>query len=223
MAGVSSVARRLYLSIYNWVLFFGWAQVLYCTIWALLGSAHETVYAAIERPLLLAQTAASLELLHCVTVNGEVSTLRNLSTTCRKVVYYMGYFVEFSRGTHSHFLVIPLALSWSIAETIRYSFFGLKEAFGVAPSWLLWLRYNTFVVLYPVGLISEVGLYFVALPYMKSYLQTSKTYSLRVGNFSFNLFYASTVAIALYIPGFPHNYRYMRGRREKVLSKAKIA
>ncbi|KAL6847908.1 hypothetical protein ACP4OV_022036 [Aristida adscensionis] len=200
MAFASTVARRLYLSIYNWVLFFGWARVLYCTIWALLGSAHENVYAAIEKPLLLAQTAASLEWL----------VKSPLSATFPQLAGSL---------THSHFLVIPLALSWSITEIIRYPFFGLKEAFGVTPSWLLWLRYNTFVVLYPVGLVSEVGLYFVAMPDMK----TSETYSLRMGNFSFNLFYASALIIALYIPGFPHNYIYMLGRREKVLSKAKIA
>jgi len=27
-------------------------------------------------------------------------------------------------------------------QTIRYSFFGMKEALGFAPSWLLWLRYS---------------------------------------------------------------------------------
>jgi hypothetical protein len=27
-------------------------------------------------------------------------------------------------------------------QIIRYSFFGFKEAFGFAPSWLLWLRYK---------------------------------------------------------------------------------
>ncbi|KAJ0239015.1 hypothetical protein HA466_0235350 [Hirschfeldia incana] len=49
-------------------------------------------------------------------------------------------------------------------EIIRYSFFGLKEALGFAPSWHLWLRYSSFLVLYPTGITSEVGLIYLALP-----------------------------------------------------------
>jgi very-long-chain (3R)-3-hydroxyacyl-CoA dehydratase len=97
--GSAAVARRLYLSVYNWVVFFGWSvlhllrpslclptysqsaifirfvhldymhvvagrvQVLYGAASALLleTSGHEAVYAAVERPLLFAQTAAVME------------------------------------------------------------------------------------------------------------------------------------------------------------------
>nr|CAB3476270.1 unnamed protein product [Digitaria exilis] len=61
MAGVGSAVRRLYLSVYNWVVFFGWAQVLYYAILTLLQSGHEGVYDAVERPLQFAQTAAVME------------------------------------------------------------------------------------------------------------------------------------------------------------------
>uniref|UniRef100_M1BBN0 Very-long-chain (3R)-3-hydroxyacyl-CoA dehydratase n=2 Tax=Solanum tuberosum TaxID=4113 RepID=M1BBN0_SOLTU len=84
----------------------------------------------------------------------------------------------------SHILVSSLVISWSITEIIRYSFFGIREAFGSAPSWLLWLRYSTFLLLYPIGITSEVGLTYNALPYMKvprsSFLCVS--FSLRNGN-----------------------------------------
>jgi very-long-chain (3R)-3-hydroxyacyl-CoA dehydratase len=101
MAAVCSALRRLYLSVYNWVIFYGWcgapaccwivsrigscacvvassagsrfdlrllgswgccrAQVLYYTVMALRESGHEAVYAAVERPLQFAQTAAIME------------------------------------------------------------------------------------------------------------------------------------------------------------------
>ncbi|BAS70415.1 Os01g0150400 [Oryza sativa Japonica Group] len=143
MAADGSVLRRLYFSVYNWVVFIGWAQVSLSMILALLDDGHEAVYAAIERHLLFAQTAAIME-------------------------------------THSHILVTPLIISWSITESItswkiyynslqviRYSFFGIKESFGFTPSWLLWLRYSTFIVCYPVGMVSEVGLIYIAFPFMK--------------------------------------------------------
>jgi hypothetical protein len=61
MVGVGSALRRIYLSVYNWVVFVGWAQVLYYAVLVLRESGHEAVYAAVERPLQFAQTAAIME------------------------------------------------------------------------------------------------------------------------------------------------------------------
>ncbi|ONK60532.1 uncharacterized protein A4U43_C08F19580 [Asparagus officinalis] len=110
----------------------------------------------------------------------------------------------------THFLVSSLVISWSHTEIIRYSFFGLKKAFGSAPSWLLWLRYNTFLILYTSGITSEA----------------SEKYCIRMPNkwnFSFDYFYAAIIALGIYVPGSPHKYTYMLGQRKKALSKAKIA
>ncbi|BAD61102.1 putative tyrosine phosphatase [Oryza sativa Japonica Group] len=183
MAADGSVLRRLYFSVYNWVVFIGWAQVSLSMILALLDDGHEAVYAAIERHLLFAQTAAIME-------------------------------------THSHILVTPLIISWSITEVIRYSFFGIKESFGFTPSWLLWLRYSTFIVCYPVGMVSEVGLIYIAFPFMKA----SEKYCIGMPNkwnFSFDYFYFSTFLMALYVPVFPYLLRHMVAQRKKALSKAK--
>ncbi|KAL5227980.1 hypothetical protein ABZP36_016245 [Zizania latifolia] len=122
--------------------------------------------------------------------------------------------------THHHIFVTSLAISWSITEIVRYSFFGMKEAFGFAPSWLLWLRYSTFMVLYPTGMVSEVGLIYVALPHMTASQKFCVTMPNK-WNFSFNYSYASALSMALYIPGFPHMFCYMVAQRKKVLSKAK--
>uniref|UniRef100_A0A2N9IZV5 Very-long-chain (3R)-3-hydroxyacyl-CoA dehydratase n=1 Tax=Fagus sylvatica TaxID=28930 RepID=A0A2N9IZV5_FAGSY len=165
MAGFLSLLRRIYLSVYNWTVFFGWSQVLYLAVKTLRESGHEYVYSAVERPLQLAQTAAILEI-------------------------------------------------------IRYSFFGMKEALGFTPSWLLWLRYSTFMLLYPTGITSEVGLIYIALPYIKA----SEKYCIRMPNkwnFSFDFFYASILVLGFYVPGSPHMYGYMLGQRKKALSKSK--
>jgi very-long-chain (3R)-3-hydroxyacyl-CoA dehydratase len=58
-----------------------------------------------------------------------------------------------------------ILLAWSVTESIRYGFFVWKE--GVddprVPPWLAWLRYNTFFVLYPLGISSECWLICLAL------------------------------------------------------------
>ncbi|RZC23353.1 Very-long-chain (3R)-3-hydroxyacyl-CoA dehydratase PASTICCINO 2, partial [Glycine soja] len=64
MAGFFSLLRRLYLTAYNFTLFVGWFQVLYIVLKTLKESGHESIYHAAEKPLLFAQTAAVLEILH---------------------------------------------------------------------------------------------------------------------------------------------------------------
>uniref|UniRef100_A0A0D9Y3A4 Very-long-chain (3R)-3-hydroxyacyl-CoA dehydratase n=1 Tax=Oryza glumipatula TaxID=40148 RepID=A0A0D9Y3A4_9ORYZ len=210
----------------------GWAQVSLSMILALLDDGHEAVYAAIERHLLFAQTAAIMEILHSILglVRSPVSS--TLPQITGRLFITWGILWSFPE-THSHILVTPLIISWSITESItswkiyynslqviRYSFFGIKESFGFTPSWLLWLRYSTFIVCYPVGMVSEVGLIYIAFPFMKA----SEKYCIGMPNkwnFSFDYFYFSTFLMALYVPVFPYLLRHMVAQRKKALSKAK--
>ncbi|XP_078437493.1 protein-tyrosine phosphatase-like, PTPLA [Wolffia australiana] len=221
MAGASSALKRVYLAAYNWIVFVGWFQVLYFAVTTLKESGYRDVYDAVERPLLFAQTAAVLEILH-----GIVGLVRSpISATLPQVGsrLYVTWGILWSfPEVRSHFLVSSLVISWSITEIIRYSFFGMKEALGFAPSWLQWLRYSTFMVLYPSGISSEVGLIYTALPFMKA----SGKYSIRMPNtlnFTFDYFYAAIIVLITYVPGSPHMYGYMLGQRKKVLSKAKAS
>ncbi|KAL2490691.1 Very-long-chain (3R)-3-hydroxyacyl-CoA dehydratase PASTICCINO 2 [Abeliophyllum distichum] len=219
MAGIFSIFRRIYLTIYNWTVFIGWLQVFYLSVKTLKESGHEHVYAAVEKPLLWAQSAAVLEILHGLIglVRSPVSaTLPQISSRLYVLWGILWSFPEI----RTHFLVSSLVISWSITEIIRYSFFGLKEAFGSAPSWLLWLRYSTFLIMYPTGISSEVGLIYNALPFMKE----SSKYSIRMPNkwnFSFDYYYLALGILGVYVPGTPHLYGYMLGQRKKALAKAK--
>nr|XP_040249210.1 very-long-chain (3R)-3-hydroxyacyl-CoA dehydratase PASTICCINO 2A-like [Aegilops tauschii subsp. strangulata] len=83
------------------------AQVLYYAVEALLRSGHQGVYAAVERPLQLAQTAAVLEILH-----GLVGLVRSpVSATLLQIGR-----ASSSPGTRTHILVSSLVISWSITE-----------------------------------------------------------------------------------------------------------
>ncbi|CAN1275215.1 Very-long-chain (3R)-3-hydroxyacyl-CoA dehydratase PASTICCINO 2 [Linum perenne] len=208
MAGFLSVLRRIYLSVYNWAVFIGWQE-----------SGYEHVYSAVEKPLHLAQTAAVLECF-CI-MKGLIRS--PISATLPQIAsrLYLTWIVLYSfPEIQTHFLVSSVAISWSITEIIRYSFFGMKEAFGSTPSFLLWLRYSTFLVMYPIGISSEVGLIYLALPHMKA----SDKFCIRMPNkwnFSFDNFCAAVLAIGIYIPGSPHLYGYMLSQRSKALSKSK--
>ncbi|KAL0334713.1 UNVERIFIED_CONTAM: Very-long-chain (3R)-3-hydroxyacyl-CoA dehydratase PASTICCINO 2 [Sesamum calycinum] len=219
MAGIFSSIRRIYLVLYNWIVFLGWVQVFYLAVKTLRESGHQSVYAAVEKPLILAQSAAILEILHSLAgiVRSPVSaTLPQVSS---RLYVTWGILYSFPE-IRTHFLVGSLVISWSITEIIRYSFFGFKEAFGFTPSWLLWLRYSTFLLLYPSGITSEVGLIYYALPYMRE----SGKFSIRMPNkwnFAFDYYYNALLILGFYVPGSPHMYGYMLGQRKKALSKPK--
>lgn len=56
-----------------------------------------------------------------------------------------------------------MVFAWSATEVIRYSFYA-SNLLGYEPPILLWLRYTTFYVLYPLGASSEAFLIYSTLP-----------------------------------------------------------
>ncbi|KHN14430.1 3-hydroxyacyl-CoA dehydratase PASTICCINO 2A [Glycine soja] len=115
MAGFFSLLRRLYLSLYNWTVLFGWCQVLYFVLKTLNESGHQHVYSAAEKPLHYAQSAAVLEILHGLVglVRSPVTaTLPQISSRLFLVWGILWSFPE----TRSHVLVTSLLISWSITE-----------------------------------------------------------------------------------------------------------
>ncbi|XP_024515196.1 very-long-chain (3R)-3-hydroxyacyl-CoA dehydratase PASTICCINO 2 [Selaginella moellendorffii] len=209
--------RRVYLALYNCILCAGWASVLVRALAALNGAGYSAVYDSIELPLQLSQTAAILEIINSLAgiVRSPVSaTLPQISS---RLFVTWGVLWSFPE-TRSHWLVTLLVLSWSVTEVIRYSFFAAKEAFGLTPGFLHWLRYSTFFVLYPTGISGEVGLTMLALSHMKS----SKKYSIEMPNafnFAFSYYYTSLLVLLLYVPGVPFLYTYMIGQRKKSLAR----
>ncbi|RDY06328.1 Very-long-chain (3R)-3-hydroxyacyl-CoA dehydratase PASTICCINO 2A, partial [Mucuna pruriens] len=183
MAGFFSLLRRLYLTAYNFTLFVGWYYSLSISL-TLKESGHGNIYHAAEKPLLFAQTAAVLEVFW----------------SKKELIWLVRSPVTATLPQIGSRLYLLWGILWSFPEIIRYFFFGLKEAFGFAPSWLLWLRYSAFLVLYPTGITSEVGLIYIALPFIKA----SEKYCIRMPNkwnFSFDYFSAAIVVLGIYVPG----------------------
>lgn len=55
-----------------------------------------------------------------------------------------------------------MLLAWSVTEVVRYSYFVFALS-GSSPGLVSWLRYNTFYVLYPLGISSECWLIWSAV------------------------------------------------------------
>ena len=88
---------------------------------------------------------------------------------------------------------------WSLVEVPRYLFYLVKELGWKMPTWLLFLRYNMFYVLYPLGMFEEIMVIIQALPFIKA----TQPFSISLPNpynMVFNFYYASIMFLPLYIP-----------------------
>lgn len=68
-----------------------------------------------------------------------------------------------NRQTRTNPLYASMVLAWSVTEVIRYVYYALSLV-GSEPYPLLWIRYTTFYVLYPIGASSEAFLNYSTLP-----------------------------------------------------------
>ena len=100
-----------------------------------------------------------------------------------------------------------MLLAWSVTEVIRYSYFVFSlSGLGVPKLWT-WLRYNTFLVLYPLGIASECWLVYSAIPLAK---ERNEMFA-----------YALWAILAVYVPGSYILFSHMLAQRRKIARQNK--
>merc|ERR1719326_1592476 len=67
----------------------------------------------------------------------------------------------------AHWGCVFIVFAWSITETVRYSWYCINLLLkpSVAHTWL---RYSTFLLLYPTGVFGEMSLWAASLPALAS-------------------------------------------------------
>ncbi|KAL9652792.1 hypothetical protein ABK040_010824 [Willaertia magna] len=110
------------------------------------------------------ESSALLESLHSYLglTNSPIST--NIGQTLGRlfIMFFIGDDLP-DNDFISDSLLLFLQTSWALADIIRFLYYisqsvCSKEKKGRISSLLKWLRYNGFLVLYPVGMLSEIGL-----------------------------------------------------------------
>ncbi|OXV09779.1 hypothetical protein Egran_02459 [Elaphomyces granulatus] len=99
--------------------------------------------------------------------------------------------------------------AWGVTECVRYGFFALQVWGMGVPAWWTWLRYNTFYVLYPIGISSECILIWKALK------PAAKLHPL------YQWFLVAILVI--YVPGSYILYTHMIAQRQRVMRGKKRA
>eukprot|EP01096_Ripella_sp_DP13-Kostka_P002417 TRINITY_DN1323_c0_g1_i1.p1 TRINITY_DN1323_c0_g1~~TRINITY_DN1323_c0_g1_i1.p1 ORF type:complete len:246 (+),score=104.13 TRINITY_DN1323_c0_g1_i1:69-740(+) len=211
-----------YILAYNVAQTVGWGIILYKLIHtyatAQTDDVFETaksVWGVTSTLVLWFQNAAVLEV-----VNVMLGLVRaGLVTTFMQVlsrVILVSAVALICPPTQVSWAFSTMIFCWSLTETIRYTYY-ITETFKITPFALKWLRYSLFIVLYPLGVASEIMCVVVAMPYVAE---------TNIGNFplpnkwniSFNFYYFLVVWLICYLPGLPKLYTHMLSQRRTHLS-----
>ncbi|KAI9632921.1 tyrosine phosphatase-like protein [Dioszegia hungarica] len=108
------------------------------------------------------QTLAVLEVVHAA-LGWVRSPILTTASQVASRVYTVWGVVEAVPKTHSNPLFTTMLLAWSLTEVIRYTYYA-TSLLGIKIRALDWLRYTTFLPLYPLGAASEAFISFSTLP-----------------------------------------------------------
>ncbi|KAF5717777.1 gibberellin 20-oxidase [Fusarium mundagurra] len=201
----ASAANKVYLIFYNFISAVQWSVVLGRT--AMLASAYgpEYVYPNIGQYTKWTQTLAGLEVLHSMLGVVRASFTTTLMQVASRFLLVWAIVDVFPFLALSPFYSSML-IAWSVTEIIRYSFFALSLS-GYQPKFLTWLRYNTFFVLYPIGIFSEcILIWFATEP---------------AGNINELYKWALYAILVIYVPGSYVLYTHLMSQRRKVMRNLK--
>ena len=140
-----------------------------------------TTYRVVGHAVAIVQTAAALEIVHAFSGLVKSPLPTAVMQVYSRLFLVWGVTQKYGQvclglptlATRPHVstfqssqnaLYSTMILAWSTTEVIRYAFYALSLARGVVPGVLVYLRYTTFYILYPLGASSEALLIYSSLP-----------------------------------------------------------
>lgn len=215
---------KFYLRSYNAIQTLGWSLILYLLVSHMSGGFQgRTLWDTVKTSVIVFQNAAALEIIHAVTGLVPSNPIITIFQVLSRVMVVCGVLlatpVEFAAASPG----LPLALlAWSVTEIIRYGYYFMN-LMGAVPHFLVWLRYTTFIILYPIGITGELLCIYAAKMYTASKPQAWSYTLPNAWNFTFSYNYFLLFVMLLYIPLFPHLYLHMFSQRKKILGPQPIS
>ncbi|XP_008555947.1 very-long-chain (3R)-3-hydroxyacyl-CoA dehydratase hpo-8 [Microplitis demolitor] len=215
---ISSLGK-IYLIIYNLSLVIGWSYILCLLTRCYLTNDFQgqSLWDTVKLSLIIFQNAAVLEILHAIVglvrSNPVITTFQVFS----RVMVVCGVLIATPPTAAAASVGLPIALfAWSVTEIIRYGYY-FANLVGFVPHFLVWLRYTTFIALYPIGVTGELLCFNAARQFAQKHPDVW-SYSLpNTWNMTFSYHYLLLFVMFLYLPLFPQMYLHMFGQRKKIL------
>ncbi|KAL1598456.1 hypothetical protein SLS59_006740 [Nothophoma quercina] len=225
----SSPVKNTYLLAYNAVSAALWAGVLYKTVTigaheiqtarkagsffgrndlqsAAAGLASGKVFGELDEYTRLVQSLAGLEVLHSLVGIVRAPFITTLMQVVSRFLLVWGIAYNFPATTQHSPAYSTMLLAWSFTEVVRYSYFVFTLSGLSVPSLISFLRYNTFTILYPLGISSECWLVYQAIP-------AAQKVDERIP-------YALWAILAIYVPGSYVLFTHMLKQRKKTQRQA---
>ncbi|OOF90218.1 hypothetical protein ASPCADRAFT_20843, partial [Aspergillus carbonarius ITEM 5010] len=208
--------QKTYLITYNTTSLLLWATCTLRTLTLLLFSSTTTIpqiFTTVYPLLQITQSLALLEILHSIVGLVRAPVLTTTMQVASRILLVWGIMFPFQGVIVGGDGVVRVGdwaflgcmSAWGVTEIIRYGFFALQVSGVGVPGVWGWLRYNTFYVLYPLGISSECIMVFKALG--------------PAGEVSPLFKWFLVVVLGIYVPGSYILYTHMIAQRRKALKK----
>ncbi|KAK4165355.1 hypothetical protein QBC43DRAFT_32419 [Cladorrhinum sp. PSN259] len=194
--------KKAYLVLYNAASAIAWAAVLGRVAVVLGWRGPAFVPLVVDNFARITQTFAVVEILHALTGVVPAPVFTTSMQVASRLFLMWAVCWPFQPLNVSTWYSSMLC-AWATTEVIRYTYFVFKQ-FDAVPGALHWLRYSAFLILYPIGISSEVAMTLKALFGPASYLASWYPYAL-------------TAVLLSYIPGSVILYSHMLKQRRKYL------
>jgi len=215
--GDMAALSKSYLILYNSAQTLGWSYILFQTLKYI--AKYKTLiglWKICGTWTIIFQTLAVLEVIHCILRIVPSNPVVTFVQVASRVLQVWGIIMPIEKVQNSPTLGITL-LAWSITEVVRYSYY-CAQLMGKPSKFHTWCRYSLFFMLYPAGIVGELGNTLYGLDFIKK----TQLYSIVLPNrfnISFSYYYANILMILSYIPIFPQLFSHMIRQRKKVLGK----
>ncbi|CAP68779.1 uncharacterized protein PODANS_7_7470 [Podospora anserina S mat+] len=199
--------KKLYLVLYNSASAVAWLTVLGRVVVTLNYKGDPFfVPLVVDNFARVTQTFAVMEILHALTGVVPAPVFTTLMQVASRLFLMYAITLPFPQLNASYWYSSMLC-AWATTEVIRYTYFVFKQ-FDRIPASLHWLRYSAFLILYPIGISSEVAMTLRALwgPASSEAFAWSSWYP-----------YALGAVLLSYIPGSVVLYGHMLKQRRKYL------
>ncbi|KAH7268188.1 tyrosine phosphatase-like protein [Fusarium solani] len=193
---------NVYLCIYNLLSALLRICILLSTAYLWTTSGNVAVWDKLSATARWSETLTALEVVHALTglVRAPPATTI-LQVAGRNTIVWAitrNYpDVAAEEAAYSYML-----MAWNLADSVRYLYFAFQTGTSSVPSILLWARYNLFIVLYPIGILSEARLVYRVIEPSKA---RNSTYQ-----------YLLWFGLAIYAPAFYILYGHMLAQRAKI-------
>ncbi|XP_055388232.1 very-long-chain (3R)-3-hydroxyacyl-CoA dehydratase hpo-8 [Condylostylus longicornis] len=209
---------KLYLLLYNGGQVVGWSFMLFQLMtYYVVGVPGQSLWDYIGWTVIIFQNAAVLEIFNAALGLVKSNPILTTFQVFSRVMVVCGVVMATPEAKNSPGLPLAL-LAWSITEIIRYGYYALN-ILNIIPQILIFLRYTTFIALYPIGVTGELLCFYWAQNYAKHH----KIWSIDMPNkynATFSYFHLLWIIMLSYVPIFPQLYLHMFAQRKKFLGKS---